>query len=875
MKIKETLVTAFLFTLSLYATEIQKNHSLFVKPVEASMVFAGDQVLQQSNLALNFSTLLLLRSGELMDLPFVLDGEKLIFHMDYREDHGEIITWRGFNSARGASILLTIGKDLFFGHIYSAGEKWTFEPALEFGVITVSKIDPSLEKPSPKCSVEPDYNLVDRVLAQEKPIERSVGKAAATTCDQGDEIDVMILYTQGLVDLRGTGTMARIQNYVDVANESYINSEIHTRLNLVLAKLIDYPDYTPDTTGGNAESIEVALSDMSFNRGYYNSGVFDDLEDLRTQYGADQVTLINKLTGNEMSGGGAICGLAYLIKSNSIGSGSRLAYAVIEDGSICGTDDITYAHEVGHNMGCAHDRNTDNSVGKYSYSKGYQDSPNQFVTVMAYAYTCPGHCGYINHFSNPEVNFEGAPTGVPETEADSADNAKTINQTRSIMGQYREKKAGSFLEYHYVIPEVMYQGDLTTVINIVNKTVTGNADIELTGFTADGKKVNAAPVTMSLAPKSQKNFTFNSKFGSLSSQIAWIQIGASRPVYVFAEFSSPKIRSAYWANEKREFSVYVPHIAKRTAQFETMISTVNDSGKISDTTLHPQPFGNDVSLDSAGCFYGKSTGNAADYFGDYIELTDWAEILSTEQTVSSMEYFSYLPEREKIASLGLNSEVGNKLRFLHVATDTANFWTGLVYINVGSQNAEVTEHYYAADGQEIHSETLSLFQGEKRTLIFDADHTDPVGTAWIEIDTENQALVGYELFGSANNSPHQFFAGFQGSLTSGSKLDFPYVVSDAANWTGLVALNVGSQAANITFNAISASGTVLESVTESNVASKAKVVKTVSSLFSASTLSSVKWVQATTTGSDWSGFLLWGDKTETRNQLSGISAGIQ
>jgi len=874
MKKKILIILISLVSSLIYAETNVKSNFLVSHFIDNPSIMAKEGTLSQITFANYTHTLELLREDQVQQLTFPVLEKNILFARDYVQNHGEIRTWRGKNAENGATILLTLGKAGFFGHIFLPGHQFIFEPGPDFGTTVFSEVDSSFNIPSAPCQAIPDYDKVENLIASEKPVNRSF-KSAPTEgeCDPGDVIDVMIIYTKGFSELRGENTAARIQNYLDVANESYTNSQIDTQLNLVHSYEVDYPDYTPDPEGNpDVDSISIALYDITYKQGNYAPGIFDDIEDLRDKYGADQVTLINKVTPDEISGGGITCGLAWLVKSNIIPSGSRVSYAVIEDGTICGASITTYAHEVGHNMGCAHDRRTGGGAGKHSYSYGYQDSRNQFVTVMAYDWTCPGNCQYINYFSNPEINYEGDPTGILHTDPEAADNARTINETRNIMGQYRDKVRGTTFDYYYIIPEVLYDDNMSTYLHIANATTTGEVTVELYGFSAEGKQLNPGPVSFTIPSRGQKSMDFKSKFGSLSSQVKWIQVGASRPLYVFAEFTSDKVRSAFWASDKTSYNAYVPHVAKNTAQFETVIANANGTGQIATVDLGPEPFGDAQSMSNAGCSYGKSSGTAVDYFGFDVEIVDWAEIRSTKQTVAAMEYFSYLPEREKIASLGLNSDVTNTLRFLHVATDTANFWTGLVYINVGSASVAVTEHYFAADGTEISMETRDLIRGEKRVLIFDQDNTTPEGTAWIEINAETPSLVGYELFGSANSSPHQFFAGFQGSATTGSKLNYPIVVSDAENWTGIVALNLGEVSGNITFNAIDTNGTILESVTEENVAPNVKIVKTAASLFSADTIQNIAWVQATTSASEWSGFIIWGDQTPTRHHLSGLGA---
>jgi hypothetical protein len=117
------------------------------------------------------------------------------------------------------------------------------------------------------------------------------------------------------------------------------------------------------------------------------------------------------------------------------------AYAVVHDGyktdgSGWYCTDLTYVHEVGHNLGCAHDRANAGASGRYPYSYGYQEPTEKFHTIMSYS--CPGGCPEIEYFSNPADSYNGDPTGIADPDPNSADNARTINQTRVEMAGFRD-----------------------------------------------------------------------------------------------------------------------------------------------------------------------------------------------------------------------------------------------------------------------------------------------------------------------------------------------------------------------------------------------------------------------------------------------------
>ncbi len=784
-----------------------------------------------------------------------LEGELSFERLDVRERE-HTTTWRGVHAETGTKVILTVSDHGLFATYYRGLEKQITVPGEASGAYYTYRLDASKQVPMMGCSAKPQ----DLVFEDDLEIEAIENKALAE-CDASVQVDVMVLYTEGLATRLGDNMQGRVQHLIDLTNNAYQNSQVDLELRLVYSAPVSYDD-----------SIDIGDALNAVTNG---DDVFAEVEALRTQYGADQVTLLRNLS----TGGQFItCGIAWILTTNSIQGGSRSSYAVVDDHfSRC--FDLAYAHEVGHNMGLAHDRATQTENqgggGKYSYSNGHQEPSAQFVTVMGYDFTgvCP--CGYVPNYSNPDVTIDGLPTGLPEENAASADNARTLRDTRLLTSRYRSQVKGTNFSQVYYVPEVQLQDGLNTQTTLVNSGVS-TATVDVYAFSARGDLLAKLMSVTQLLASQRVKIDVNESFPDMSEQIAWIQVGSNMPIEVFAEIQSSTVRSAYWASQGLTSELYVPHVAKNIAQFETIISTVNGAGLDAAVEIIPEPFGSSYDFTDLECGYAQTSGNAVDYFGsDLIEIVDWATIISATGASAAMEFFSYLPDRSRVASLGLSDQRGSHLRFLHVAADVSQFWTGLVYINTGNSSAQVSETYYDGSGNVLKNESLSLIRGQKRTLLFDQANTEPVGTVWVDVQTSSPNLVGYELFGSATGSPHDFFAGLQGNLSEGRSLTYPHVQSTNGAWTGLVALNVGGEVADITFEAMNDSGAVVESVTISAIAPNVKFAQTSDGLFSAGTLSQATWVRASSTASQWAGFLLWGDLGEVRNHLSGIVASVQ
>ncbi|MCB1044491.1 MAG: hypothetical protein KDC35_16230 [Acidobacteria bacterium] len=431
---------------------------------------------------------------------------------------------------------------------------------------------------------------------------------------------------------------------------------------------------------------------------------------------------------------------------------------------------------------------------------------------------------------------------------------------------------GSRLAHVAILPHAPSGSGNDTYVNIVNPN-TAPVAVEVFGFGENGSVLGS---WQSSLPANGSLWEAASGLWQ-GSGVSWIQVGSDLPVFVAAEFVGEGSRSAYAASETSD-EVFLPHVAKNTALFETYIAAVNSEPISSQTELVPALETLDpVSLGEGHDAYSQLLVTATDLLGADIAQTDWAVVRSAPASVSAMEFFSVLPAETQVASLGLNTNMSSNVRFAHIAKDTGIFWTGMVYINVSATPETVTETYYGDDGAQLATRSMTLAPTEKVTLLYDANSgSEPVpsGAAWLDVQSTGD-LIGYELFGAAFGGAHDFFAGLQGDQHSGTSLVFSHVESSAVQWTGLVALNVGDVAANLQFDLISADGTVKGTASVENVQPKTKTTALVNNLFPEASFGKGDWVRMTSSGSQFSGFALWGDQaTDQRQNLSGLGAFI-
>jgi hypothetical protein len=297
---------------------------------------------------------------------------------------------------------------------------YTIEPNTE-GVPVLSFSEP-IDSPD-GCTLPPPTQSRRLMSASAPGQAAALQKATFATASAANPatIDILVVYTPATTKKHGgkAGAESLIVGAIASANNAYRNSAIFINLNLVYVGEVAYTE--PNSTGISLARL-AGVSD----------GHLEDVPTLREKYGADLVVLVSQDSNN--------CGTSYQSSARDA-SFSPWAYSVVFSGCI---GQYTLTHEIGHSMGCNHDRDNPAGYGAYPYSYGHKVCTKDgkgYRTVMSYA--CSGvSVPRVNYFSNPEILFNGVPTGVPESDtAKSADNARSLNQNAHAVAAFRSRPA--------------------------------------------------------------------------------------------------------------------------------------------------------------------------------------------------------------------------------------------------------------------------------------------------------------------------------------------------------------------------------------------------------------------------------------------------
>ena len=329
------------------------------------------------------------------------------------------------------------------------------------GICHIRKVD--------AANLPPRAEPLRALPSMRSPRRASAGNAATASSahsaddEEGSIVDVLVAYTPAVREASGgvLAAHALAELFVAETNQAYADSDVDQEVFLTRVVEVDYEE---SASGG---------LDLGRLRNP-SDGYMDIVHELREKTGSDLVHLIADARG--------VCGIAYLLVYVSPLFES-LGFGVTRYD--CGG--VTFAHELGHNMGLRHDRYVDSTDTPFPYAHGYVNrvaleagSPvtSRWRTLMSYANECRDAgivCEELLRFSNSELEYEGDPMGIAEGD-EAADARRSLNETRTTVAGYR--KAGP---------------DLTALPLILDRAWdVGQTNIILTGVVTNEGRIESA-----------------------------------------------------------------------------------------------------------------------------------------------------------------------------------------------------------------------------------------------------------------------------------------------------------------------------------------------------------------------------------------------
>ncbi|MEK7747941.1 MAG: M12 family metallo-peptidase [Nitrospirota bacterium] len=337
------------------------------------------------------------------------------------EDESGKLTWYGEDSNnQNQSALFVVNGDDIRGVITTETAAYRLHP-LGGGLHVLSRLDPARLPPH----IDPQDSPTNQPVEEETPSRAPLGKMSPdktehfvpnnAAANSDVTIDIMVVYTNAVAaatpDIDGM-----IQLAISETNQTYLNSGVHQRLNLVHKYKVTY-------TESKAESgFHTDLSRLQNEKDSF----MDEIHQLRSQHKADIVTL---LIDNK-----SLCGLGYLY--------ADVSYAFTAVHYNCATGGTyAFAHEIGHLQGARHNPEDDRNRKPLAYAHGYRyqnrDSSKSWRTVMAY--DCRLSCMVIPFWSNPRMKRDGVSMGTVSTH----DNVRVLNKTGQAMADFMGTSQGN------------------------------------------------------------------------------------------------------------------------------------------------------------------------------------------------------------------------------------------------------------------------------------------------------------------------------------------------------------------------------------------------------------------------------------------------
>lgn len=350
-------------------------------------------------------------SGLHLDLPIPGRSSALQLNLDtVYEGYGGVITYAGvIDGDDGSLVAISVDGDEILGKIHhSEGFTYLIESALDGPEYTLSVIDQT-EMMQPKN----DHDGHDRALGDGEAARPGTGKDdPVQPMSSGGEVRLLIMYTPAAAQQTSIQLLAN--NIVSSFNQSLSLSGVSGTNFVTLAEL--------RVLGTNFTTTGDRCRDHILDRMQQRTGAFQHLDAwMEVAYADIGLAIVTTEPGYTSDCGslGRIGGKATFITHYP---DHQQPFAMTTDTYALG--DLTAAHEIGHVLNGAHNAHahcTYQGGNIPNFACGYAPSHCDWQTMMGGYVSCsfdplepPSQQPTVRiaRWSNPNVNYNGEPTGV-------------------------------------------------------------------------------------------------------------------------------------------------------------------------------------------------------------------------------------------------------------------------------------------------------------------------------------------------------------------------------------------------------------------------------------------------------------------------------
>lgn len=510
-----------------------------------------------------------------------------------------------------------------FGHIATADGVWNIIPGENGGHRIFRHPENAVRENWGDDAIIPSLESVIAEAQEAASDNAEDSTAEAVAVGSNGTVDLMVLYTQSMVDTWGLAVGGRVQYLVALLDQALIDSDTGMR-----ARLVYLDELNASETAGNTPTLydlqDGAGRGLASDNDPDGAGQdFSSLLAIRNAVGADLVSIIRRhYSGSgEVNRSGSSCGVAFVNggSAKTIGQANAVNGVAVVSDFVNGNDtnlldgygfcsDFTFAHEIGHNLGFSHNvEDTTPGSGVRSFAHGHRVDCS-FTTIMAYGsdgdVTCPGtgrNEAESPYFSNPDLDLceGGAACGIPDPAPGNdtpADNARAAREEGRNVVTFREEAPRVVSSILPITRSVQNGTAATAFATIINPAASGStatdcglrlAGSDASSFsfqtTSPANALTGSPDTpVDIAAGAAQNFVFSvtsaSDFRDNSNQVGGVVPSANIETDLFIEAFCTNRRSAEYTLGLNSLTFL--SLSTAPADIIALAATVNNNGYI-------------------------------------------------------------------------------------------------------------------------------------------------------------------------------------------------------------------------------------------------------------------------------------------------------